>query len=209
MEAENSILLDLNAQHEEHILALKKEAEDAQAKMSEMRHAFKTLQEGREKELREVSLVYFAKKKELYEKYSALRENFKSYRADTEKELKLKDAIEAKLRTQMGEYEREIGVAKLILRDRNLSKVVNERFEEVIDLENDHQFLTGGTFMDDLMAKFQFSQNCFQFINNKPDVKKPFNKQGLTIKGVGEVGERRNAFGSIDEGRNARSSLLT
>ena len=29
MEAENSILLDLNAQHEEHILALKKEAEEA------------------------------------------------------------------------------------------------------------------------------------------------------------------------------------
>ena len=44
--------------------------------MEEMRHAFKALKDGREKELREVSLIYFAKKKELFDKYIKVREEF-------------------------------------------------------------------------------------------------------------------------------------
>ena len=61
----------------------------------------------------------------------------------------------------MGEYEKEIEVAKLVLRDPNLSKVVNERFQEVIDTEKADVFLKGGTFMDDLMEQYKYQQNCF------------------------------------------------
>ena len=186
LETEGEVLLALNATQEGDIARMKKESEAAVCKMEEMRHAFRALQEGREKELREVSLVYFAKKQELVAKYLKIRDSFKHYRSDTQKELDVKDAIELQLRTQMGKYEKEITVAKLILRDPHLSKVVNERFEEVIDQENAHAFLTGGTFMDDLQAKFQFSQECFQFINNKPEAKvKGYNKQGLTLKQAG------------------------
>ena len=152
-QAENQVLLDLNGEHEAKIEELKVEAEAAVQKMEEMRHAFKTLQEGREKELREVSLIYFAKKKELFGKYVKLGEKFKAYRDDTAKELRLKEVIEKRLREQMAEQVKETQIAKLILKDPNLSKVANERFQEVIEQEKEHVFLKGGTFMDDLIEQ--------------------------------------------------------
>ena len=98
MSIENKVLLDLNHEHEETIERMKLETEEAINKMEEMRIAFRKLEEGREKELREVSLIYFAKKKELFGKYIKLGEKFKAYREDTAKELNLKEMIEDRLR---------------------------------------------------------------------------------------------------------------
>ena len=62
-------------------------------KMEEMRIAFKALEEGREKELQDISLVYFAKKKALVDKFVNLKEKYKGYREYTDQEFKLKDLI--------------------------------------------------------------------------------------------------------------------
>ena len=48
-------------------------------------------------------------------------------------------------------------VAKLVLKDANLSRVANNRFSEVVEEDNKEKFLKeGGTFFDDLMEKQKF-----------------------------------------------------
>ena len=74
----------MNGVHEETIVELKRETEKARTKMDEMRIAFKALEEGREKELQDISLVYFAKKKALVDRFIALKEKFKGYKEHTE-----------------------------------------------------------------------------------------------------------------------------
>ena len=58
-----------------------------------MRVAFKALEKGREEELQEISLVYFAKKKALVDRFLALKEKFKGYKEHTAREFDVKDAI--------------------------------------------------------------------------------------------------------------------
>ena len=149
--------------------------------MEEMRIAFKALEKGREKELEEISLVYFAKKKALFDRYMQVKQKFKHHKEHVAQEFKVKDVIEQQLRDKIKELEQEVEVAKLVLRDVNLSRVANNRFAEVIEQDNKEKFLQGGTFFDDLMEKQRFQAECYVYIKEKEQKAAPFNKSRVKI----------------------------
>ena len=64
-----------------------------QQQMQEMRDAFSKIKEGKEKQLKDAHLIFFAKRKELVEKYNRITGTYEQYKIDVAKEMKIKDGI--------------------------------------------------------------------------------------------------------------------
>lgn len=62
-------------------------------KIEEMQKAFEKVKRGKEQDLEEVKLIYFDKEKNLLKKYKTLKQTYKEYKADMEREMKLKEDI--------------------------------------------------------------------------------------------------------------------
>jgi len=58
-----------------------------------MQKAFEKVKRGKEQDLEEVKLIYFDKEKNLLKKYKTLKQTYKEYKADMEREMKLKEDI--------------------------------------------------------------------------------------------------------------------
>lgn len=61
--------------------------------MDEMRKAFEKVKMGKEKELQDVTLVFFERKSKLLEKLKEMTQRFEKYKEETAKEIDLKDKI--------------------------------------------------------------------------------------------------------------------
>ena len=59
----------------------------------EMRNAFEKIQKGKEQELEDANLIYFAKKQELVNRFNDLKRKFEKYKTDVAIELDIKDKI--------------------------------------------------------------------------------------------------------------------
>ena len=59
----------------------------------EMRMAFEKARAGKEKQLKEAHLIFFAKRRELVDTYNNLNTKYEQIKVDFEEELKVKDKI--------------------------------------------------------------------------------------------------------------------
>ena len=58
-----------------------------------MRMAFDRARAGKEKQLKDTYLIFFAKRREMVETYNALNKKYEQIKIDFEEELKVKDKI--------------------------------------------------------------------------------------------------------------------
>lgn len=99
------------------------------------------LSQGRETELEEVRLIYFDKEKTLLKKYKALQVTFEEFRKDMNREFDIQESISKKLQYEKDQLMKEIEIAKMILSNKELSQVANQRFKECIDNLNKEKIL--------------------------------------------------------------------
>ena len=122
-----------------------------QLKMEEMEKAFMSIKAGRETELEEIKLIYFDKEKTLLKKYKALQITFEDHKKDIQREFDLQEAISKKLGLEKDQLLKEIEIAKMILSNKELSLVANQRFKECIDIVNKEKLLQKDGAIKDLI----------------------------------------------------------
>ena len=65
-------------------------------------------------------MIFFAKRRELVDKFNDLNVKYEQYKLDTVKEFQLKDKLVEKWKRKCGEIVQEVQMAKIILSDHNL-----------------------------------------------------------------------------------------
>jgi len=76
----------LNDDCNKKVLELQGKNQLQEIQMEEMRNAFMKIQQGKEKELKDAHLVFFAKRQEMVDQYNELRLKFEKYKQDVAKE---------------------------------------------------------------------------------------------------------------------------
>ena len=103
-----------------------------------MRDAFDKIKEGKEQALKDAHLIFFAKRKELVDRYNTVCQRYENYKADVVKELKIKDEIIEQWQKKNSRIQEELKMAKIVLSDRNLSQLAAKEFKQVIaDIEKE------------------------------------------------------------------------
>ena len=82
--------------------------EQLRIEKEEMRNAFDNVKKGKEQELKDTHLVFFAKRRELVEKYNDLNVKYEQYKIDHVKELALRDKLVSKWKRKCGEIVQEV-----------------------------------------------------------------------------------------------------
>ena len=83
----------LNEKANEKITQLATKIELMEFEKAELKNAFEKIQRGKEKELQDAHLVYFAKKQEIVERFNDLKKKFEQYKVEVNIELDIKDKI--------------------------------------------------------------------------------------------------------------------
>ena len=99
------------------VTKLATEIEMRELEKIEMRNAFTKIQEGKERELEDANLIFFAKKKELVNRFNNLKQKFEQHKLDMDVELDLKDKIADSWKQKYDRVTQELKLAKLILSD--------------------------------------------------------------------------------------------
>ena len=99
------------------VTKLATEIEMRELEKIEMRNAFTKIQEGKERELEDANLIFFAKKKELVNRFNNLKQKFEQHKLDMDVELDLKDKIADSWKQKYERVTQELKLAKLILSD--------------------------------------------------------------------------------------------
>ena len=127
-----------------------------------MRTAFEMVKKGKEKQLKDVKLIFFAKKQELVDNFNKLNKKYEQLKLDLQKELRIKDTLIFQERKKISDLQNEIKLAKLILSDQNLSKVAFKQFKDNISDINKDSILREGCTITDLLEDYQFKKKCFE-----------------------------------------------
>lgn len=101
----------------DRVTKLATEIELRELEKIEMRNAFTKIQEGKERELEDANLIFFAKKKELVNRFNNLKQKFEQHKLDMDVELDLKDKIADSWKQKYDRVTQELKLAKLILSD--------------------------------------------------------------------------------------------
>ena len=101
----------------DRVTKLATEIEMRELEKIEMRNAFTKIQEGKERELEDANLIFFAKKKELVNRFNNLKQKFEQHKLDMDVELDLKDKIADSWKQKYDRVTQELKLAKLILSD--------------------------------------------------------------------------------------------
>ena len=83
----------LNDEANKKILEQAGKIEMLEMQKIEMRQAFDKVRSGKEKQLKDAHLIFFAKRKEQVGQYNDLTRKFETYKVEMQKELELKDKI--------------------------------------------------------------------------------------------------------------------
>ena len=83
----------LNDGNAQKVLELEGKIELLEVQKMEMREAFEKVKAGKEKQLKDIQLTFFTKRKELVEKYNSLNAKYEKVKGDCQKELSIKDVI--------------------------------------------------------------------------------------------------------------------
>ena len=84
---------NLNKELEGKITNLEDKIELLEIQKIEMRMAFEKARAGKEKQLKDAHLIFFAKRREMVDTYNNLNEKYAQIKLDFEEELKVKDKI--------------------------------------------------------------------------------------------------------------------
>ena len=155
--------------------------------------AFDRARAGKEKQLKDTYLIFFAKRREMVETYNALNKKYEQIKIDFEEELKVKDKIIKQWMKRHGEACKEIKLAKLIMQDFNLSSVATKEFKANIEDEDKEILLKEKCQIKDLLPDYWFAQKCFEVTDVRMKAKKKhFDKERVTVhqknKGIETLG---------------------
>ena len=146
------------------ILELQAKVEMLEMQKVEMRSAFEKVQQGKEKQLKDAHLIFFAKRKTLVENYNNQIMKLETYKLDVEKELKVKDQIIEAWKKNYDRACQEIKLSKLILSDQNLAYLAFKDFKDSVADINDENLLKEGCVIHELLSDYWMKQKCFSLL---------------------------------------------
>lgn len=83
----------MNAELEKILVQRYHTIESLKNQVQEMRNLYEKAQAGKDKELRDLGLVFFAEKKEIVERYNSLVERSRDFKIHVQKEIEIKEEI--------------------------------------------------------------------------------------------------------------------
>ena len=84
---------NLNKELEAKTADLQNKIDILELQKIEMRMAFEKARAGKEKQLKDAHLIFFAKRREMVDTYNSLNKKYEQIKIDFEEELKVKDKI--------------------------------------------------------------------------------------------------------------------
>ena len=104
--------------------------------------------------MKDTHLIFFAKRRELVDKFNDLNAKYEQYKLDTVKEFQLKDKLVAKWKRKCGEIVQEVQMAKIILSDHNLGQVACKEFKKTCEDINKDNLLKEGCTIHELLSDY-------------------------------------------------------
>ena len=147
-----------------------------------MRHAFDEVKIGREKDLNDAYLTFFAKRRELVKKYNDLNTKYIQIKKEYDRELDIKDKVIKTWVDRHAALHGELKLAKLIMSDPDLSKIALEDLHRNISDIEQEVLLKDNCIISDLLPEYWFQKKCFEVTNNKNNEKSmKFDKDKVKI----------------------------
>ena len=122
--------------------------------IDELKHAFRKVEQGKEKDLENIKLTYFAKRQELVGKYNSIVDRYNCLKEDTKKDIELKDKIVIAEKRERKNLVDELTLAKLIISDPVLVDAAKRRFKQTIETVKDEKVLKDGCLINELLDDY-------------------------------------------------------